>query len=371
MDRCALFVDAGYALGDGALAAVGTGNRDSVSWDYVGLVKLLSDLSADGTGLPLLRCYWYDVAATGNRTDEHDLLGDLPGLKVRLRKPRPGRTDGVEAEICKDLATLARNRAVSDVVIASAAEDVAPVIAEVQELGLRTLLLQVATDSTAGDQRHSAETRALRQEFDEVIEIATDQLRPLVKLIARAKPQVRELPVGTGQVSGSPAVIETPAPRVIAAARPVAPERAPQLATVGAANVGAANVGAGNGGADRAADFHAGQHRGAVSPGEPQQPVQVADQQALGSGPDGGPQPSVAAAIQSAHAEGFGFGQGVARDAPALWLEAVLARKPRMPSDLEAKLLQGSALPIDSLLHDDVRHALRRGFWDAMERSRR
>jgi hypothetical protein len=91
-------------------------------------------------------------------------------------------------------------------------------------------------------------------------------------------------------------------------------------------------------------------------------------------GPPAAPVPpapiSVGEAVQSAHAEGFGFGEAVARDAPALWLEAVLARKPRMPSDLEARLLQGSALPIDSLLHDEVRHALRRGFWDALERSR-
>jgi hypothetical protein len=101
-------------------------------------------------------------------------------------------------------------------------------------------------------------------------------------------------------------------------------------------------------------------------------------------GPYGGPQPaaprapvpqpvtvSLADAVQAAHSEGFEFGQSVAREAPALWLEAVLARKPRMPSDLEARLLQDSALPIDSLLHDEVRHALRRGFWDALERSRR
>jgi hypothetical protein len=89
-------------------------------------------------------------------------------------------------------------------------------------------------------------------------------------------------------------------------------------------------------------------------------------------GQSGAPSPglSVGDAVQAAHAEGFGFGEAVARDAPALWLEAVLARKPRMPSDLEARLLQGSALPIDSLLHDEVRHALRRGFWDALERSR-
>ncbi len=103
-------------------------------------------------------------------------------------------------------------------------------------------------------------------------------------------------------------------------------------------------------------------------------------------GPYGGPQqasqhaaaanpPSqgipLADATAAAHAEGFEFGQSVAREAPALWLEAVLARKPRMPSDLEARLLQDSALPIDSLLHDETRHALRRGFWDALERSRR
>jgi hypothetical protein len=79
----------------------------------------------------------------------------------------------------------------------------------------------------------------------------------------------------------------------------------------------------------------------------------------------------LADAVQAAHAEGFEFGQSVAREAPALWLEAVLARKPRMPSDLEARLLQDSVLPIDSLLHDETRHALRRGFWDALERSRR
>ena len=79
---------------------------------------------------------------------------------------------------------------------------------------------------------------------------------------------------------------------------------------------------------------------------------------------------SLADAVQAAHGEGFNFGQAVARDAPALWLEAVLARKPRMPSDLEARLLQDSSLPIDSLLHDEVRHALRRGFWDALERVR-
>jgi hypothetical protein len=106
------------------------------------------------------------------------------------------------------------------------------------------------------------------------------------------------------------------------------------------------------------------------NPGQPQSPVLPP-----GPGPQAAGQPGqgmpLADAVQAAHAEGFEFGQSVAREAPALWLEAVLARKPRMPSDLEARLLQDSALPIDSLLHDETRHALRRGFWDALERSRR
>ena len=80
---------------------------------------------------------------------------------------------------------------------------------------------------------------------------------------------------------------------------------------------------------------------------------------------------SLAEAVQAAHEEGQKFGASVARDTPGLWREAVLARKPRMPSDLEARMLQGSALPIDFLEHDEVRHALRRGFWDSLERTRR
>jgi hypothetical protein len=119
------------------------------------------------------------------------------------------------------------------------------------------------------------------------------------------------------------------------------------------------------------------------APGQPAQGMPPGHAYVPPQGPHSGPQPaaspapvpapvavSLADAVQAAHGEGFNFGQNVARDAPALWLEAVLARKPRMPSDLEARLLQDSALPIDSLLHDEVRHALRRGFWDALERSR-
>ena len=77
MDRCALFVDASYVLADGAMAVHGTRRRDSVSWDYAGLLKLLSGLCSDSTGLPLLRCYWYEATVAGRRTSEHEALADL------------------------------------------------------------------------------------------------------------------------------------------------------------------------------------------------------------------------------------------------------------------------------------------------------
>jgi len=692
LDRCALFVDAGYALGEGALAVHGTRNRDSVSWDYAGLLTLLSSLSRDRSGLPLLRCYWYDVAGAGSRAAEHDALADLPGVKLRLSKARPNRRDGVDAEIRRDLTALARNRSVSDVIVVSAEEDLGSVIAEVQEFGVRVLLLHIGTDGSW------ASARALRQECDEVVEISPSHLRPYVDLIAGAEPRVpavgyRELPAAAASASGPHAVPETTGSQLFDSPGPGGYERAAQLANLGSqsqdprsllpgtertaamhegqapqpqrgqaalgqpqpgqpqptapyrqSEVGGLGATAdasfgqaafartdnghsanGHGAPREAQDFsqrgmtaggrghggqvppdgadqqamgqplasaglgahalpgsgvpdglaglpgngvpaggsrangvpasgvplngvpvngvpgngmsahglpgsglpahgqpgsgllpgeparpmqpggtsqggpvggqlgappggpqhqlpgqpypspepfppagpgHAGQHltgqpftgqqqpgqhpqslsqmhpaapdlppaasdlppsapaglgggqhsgrglsgpqnglvpldpqrpplpqrqlpagnglpygqdRGAPYPGQPAAPQfgGLPSQQPFGSGSYATPpsalpsaQLPVAEAVQAAHAEGYGFGEAVARDAPALWLEAVLARKPRMPSDLEARLLQGSTLPIDSLLHDEVRHALRRGFWDALERSR-
>ena len=120
MDRCAVFIDAGYVLADGAMAVHGTRQRDSVSWDYAGLVKLLTGLSRDRTGLPVLRCYWYEATVEGRRSSEHNTLADLPGVKLRLGRVRPGRREGVEAEMHRDITTLAKNRAVSDAVLVSA-----------------------------------------------------------------------------------------------------------------------------------------------------------------------------------------------------------------------------------------------------------
>lgn len=98
------------------------------------------------------------------------------------------------------------------------------------------------------------------------------------------------------------------------------------------------------------------------SAGNTDSPTETTQSSALNSS-----SPDLEEAARVALQEGSEFGAEVARDAPSLWLEAVLARKPRMPSDLEARLLQRSALPVDWLLNDEIRHALRKGFWKAIE----
>ena len=182
MDRCALFVDAGYVLADGAMAVHGTRHRESVSWNYAGLLQFLGSLARDRTGLPLLRCYWYEATVEGRRSAEHDALADLPGVKLRLGRMRPGRREGVESEIHRDLTTLARNGALQDALVVSAEEDLAQVIADVQDLGLRVTLVHITVDG------NWTISRALRQECDEIIEVGEAHLRPYVELVVGAEP---------------------------------------------------------------------------------------------------------------------------------------------------------------------------------------
>jgi uncharacterized LabA/DUF88 family protein len=588
VDRCALFVDAGYVLADGAMAAHGTSQRDAVTWDFAGLLRFFAGLATDRTGMQMLRCYWYEAAVDGRRTPEHDTLADLPGLKLRLGRLRPGKREGVETEIHRDLTTLARNRAVSDVLLVSAEEDLAQVIGDIQDLGVRVIIVHISVDG------NWTVSRSLRQQCDDIVEIQGAQLRPFAELAGGADaarysepyapsvyagrpmsnghaahvagghqtlapgpggahpappaiytapvvadyqppspapqreqpepppaanntpaeqktrgphegampgnvgspgngvaanmpppsqpgepPQAQQLyaaptpgmfpdpaaqgqpsppgqpsapaafrdPSGPGQHGSMPGQQHAPAAEMPAAHRqpaapqghpgpaqqgphpqpqppvspqgpaPLAPRPAPrapyepapagfsdapggQFAPAPAEQFSPAPPGLPNRrgapGQDQPGQRPPGQgppaHQAAVQSGpQPVRPQQPQRGQQAQPPPAPGPgyvpqQPpyssselpgplagagALADNVQAAHAEGFEFGESVARDAPALWLEAVLARKPRMPTDLEARLLQGSTLPIDSLLHDEVRHALRRGFWDALERSRR
>jgi uncharacterized LabA/DUF88 family protein len=421
MDRCALFVDAGYLLADGAMAVHGTRHRETVAWDFAGLLQLLSNLGRERTGMPLLRCYWYEATVEGRRSTEHEALADLPGLKLRVGRIRPGRREGVDTEIHRDLMTLARNKAIADAVVVSGDEDLAQIITDAQDLGVRVTVVHVAVDG------NWTISRMLRQECDDLIEIGSGHLRPYVNLLSGVDHGGGSpLSNGHGSSSGTTAISplstgphSAPPPNTPITGTPTGGYGSP-LGT-GARNahsghtahsshsshgshsahsthdqppsvlgsLGSTHTNTGGNPLHSTGPMHAAPTPSQAptqsnpAPYIPQQ-SQLPQQPAPQHGPYTGPQqiapapvpvqqntPSLADAVKAAHQEGQDFGESVARDAPALWLEAVLARKPRMPSDLEARLLQGSSLPIDFLLHDEVRHALRRGFWDALERSRR
>jgi hypothetical protein len=449
VDRCALFVDASYLLADGALAVHGTRHRETVSWDFGGLLQLLGNLARERTGLPLLRCYWYEATVEGRRSAEHEALADLPGLKLRLGRIRPGRREGVDTEIHRDLMTLARNGALADAIVVSNDEDLAQVITDAQDLGVRVSVVHVAAEGSW------TISRALRQECDDLIEIGSGHLRPYVNLLSGVDTSSSSSPLANGHattIGGTIAPLQT-------GAHAAPPPGSPITSPVSASSASHSSHASHSGQSAQTGPLGPVSHLSQVSQADQQQHSQ-AQQQSLAAqqqpqqagqshqqhqaqqqqsmqqmpqqqsqhqqsqqqqpaspmyaaptpaaptspppaapaaqvplsgspygtppqhGPYTGPQQLTPApaqhvtstlsdAVKAAHQEGQDFGESVARDAPALWLEAVLARKPRMPSDLEARLLQGSSLPIDFLLHDEVRHALRRGFWDALERSRR
>ncbi|WP_329249745.1 NYN domain-containing protein [Actinoallomurus sp. NBC_01490] len=401
MDRCALFVDASYLLADGAMAVHGTRRRESVSWDYAGLLQLLGNLARERTGLPLLRCYWYEATVEGRRSPEHDALADLPGIKLRLSRIRPGRREGVDTEIHRDLMTLARNGGVADAVVVSGDEDIAQVIADAQDHGVRVSVLHVAVDG------NWTISRVLRHECDDLIEIGSAHLRPYVNLLAGMDTSSPPLSNGHGTSTTGGALSPLQPSTQHSSPPPSTPITAPPPQLGGSSTSSSSTSGLGQPPSAgpvipvpplRSAPTHSAPTPPIIPPKPASSPPSSSPPSSGGSssngnnsgpqyvqqpvGPYTGPQqipppqpqqstPTLSDAVKAAHQEGQDFGESVARDAPALWLEAVLARKPRMPSDLEARLLQGSSLPIDFLLHDEVRHALRRGFWDALERSRR
>ncbi|NUS03899.1 MAG: NYN domain-containing protein, partial [Nonomuraea sp.] len=210
MDRCALFVDAGYLLADGAMAVHGTRHRESVAWDYPGLLQLMTSLSRERTGLPLLRCYWYEATVEGRRTPEHDALADIPGLKLRLSRIRPGRREGVDAQVHRDLMTLARNNAICDAVVVSGDEDLAQVVCDAQDLGIRVTVIHIAADGSW------AVSRSLRQECDDLVELGSPHLRPYVSLVTGVSESANghHQPLSNGHAAHSlpPAPPATPPP---------------------------------------------------------------------------------------------------------------------------------------------------------------
>lgn len=162
MDRSAIFVDAGYLLAAGGLLTCGTISRAAFKCDYPALTTKLAQWVEDHNDgrLSCLRTYWYDGAVNAVPTADHEAIGSLPYVKVRLGRIIRGEQKGVDALVYRDLMTLARERAIKCAYLVSGDEDLREGVVAAQDMGVQVVLLGVPGS-------HTNQSAALIREADE------------------------------------------------------------------------------------------------------------------------------------------------------------------------------------------------------------
>jgi hypothetical protein len=177
MDRYAIFVDAKYLYTEGGLLCCNSPDRQEILLYGLGANDFLIGLANDVCDLQPLRTYWYDTSGDGAPTPAQQLVATLPNMKLRLqtgssRDPQ----SSLGAAIRRDLSTLARERAICDAFLLSADEDLLDCVSEVQDLGLRVILINIASR----DERRGPPA-GLVAESDEVIKLTKDDLSRFIR----------------------------------------------------------------------------------------------------------------------------------------------------------------------------------------------
>lgn len=174
MDRCGLFVDAGYLYAAGGELCCGERKRSKFDVDVAGFVTALTDIVTDDCGLPLLRVYWYDGAKRRIPTRFQQDVAAVTNVKLRLGSMN-GRNQqkGVDALIYRDLITLARERSIAHAYLVSGDEDLREGVQSAQELGVRVTLVGIEPV-----QQQYNQSRDLVNEADHVIQMDKKVLEP-------------------------------------------------------------------------------------------------------------------------------------------------------------------------------------------------
>jgi uncharacterized LabA/DUF88 family protein len=144
MDRCAVFVDAGYLFASGAKLLSGARQpRSQLHLDHDRILELLVQKAQQLSGLPLLRVYWYDGASSGPNPAQL-ALAYRANLKLRLGLVDDGQQRGVDELLAQDLIGLAHHRALADALVLSGDDDLRPAVEQAQASGVRVHLLGIA-----------------------------------------------------------------------------------------------------------------------------------------------------------------------------------------------------------------------------------
>jgi len=171
VERCAVFVDAGYLFAQGSTALTGSKKaRTQLSLDpSVVISELKAIAAAKAPDAKLLRIYWYDGAFGGSRpTTDQATLAILDDVKLRLGFINShGQQKGVDSLIVTDMIELARLKSISDAVLLSGDEDVRVGVQIAQNYGVRIHLLGIAPI-------RGSQSQQLMQEADTTSEWGAD-----------------------------------------------------------------------------------------------------------------------------------------------------------------------------------------------------
>lgn len=166
MDRCAIFVDAGYLLAEAGAICCGRKRRSSsATCNYLTLTAALAEYASTHSHLPVLRIYWYDGAPNAVPTTAHQLVGGLPRVKLRLGRLVGSKQKGVDSLVYRDLMTLAREKAMATAYLLSGDEDLKEGVVAAQDMGVRVILLGIPPE------KGSNQSDVLIREADEHVVI--------------------------------------------------------------------------------------------------------------------------------------------------------------------------------------------------------
>jgi uncharacterized LabA/DUF88 family protein len=166
MDRCSVFVDAGYLFAQGsALVAGSRRRREDLRLDIAGVRSALQDAAAMlAPGVAVLRIYWYDGAPMGRLSAQQYALAETDGIKLRLGALNlGGEQKGVDPLIVSDLVELSRNRSICDAVLVTGDDDVRLGVLVAQSYGVRVHLVGI-------EPARATQSRLLRMEADTLTE---------------------------------------------------------------------------------------------------------------------------------------------------------------------------------------------------------
>jgi len=176
--RVAIMVDAGYffAAASALISESGQKRRNELTLDEKATVAALKTHAGALTGLQVLRIYWYDGAGRTGPSAEHSRIANCDDMKLRLGfLNSAGQQKGVDSLIVTDLVELARNHAISDVLLISGDEDVRIGVQLAQSFGVRVHLLGI-------EPCRGSQSLQLRQEADTCSEWGKNDVAKLLKI---------------------------------------------------------------------------------------------------------------------------------------------------------------------------------------------